>query len=182
MIPYTLTESDIQLLSNFSGALNAGRALLPPAARFGNIGIPAASDSSPTRNPSIKWSHADDLAALVDRAKGASDYPARLHADKVLTPGAKGYDLVLEPGVVHLFPCAGEGNGGGSQEDGGVGIRGGALSLDPVTGLPPDRVSLKQLPVPGGRAVYPVPVLGGELLGIMIMGDVSRMCRVDIRL
>lgn len=119
----------------------------------------------------------EEIAAQFD-----DDYPARLHADKVLTPGEKGHDLVLEPGVVHLFPCAGEGNGGGSQEEGGVGIRGGALSLDPVTGRPPDRVSLKQLPVPGGRAVYPVPVLGGELLGIMIMGDVSRMCRVDIRL
>lgn len=67
MSSYTLTDADVALLANFAGALNAGRAGLAPAERFGNTSIPAAPGV-----PSIKWSHADELADLVARASGAS--------------------------------------------------------------------------------------------------------------
>jgi hypothetical protein len=60
-----MTPADIQLISNLAGALNTGRALVPHAERFGNLGIPA------TEAPSVKWSHADELEELVKRAQGS---------------------------------------------------------------------------------------------------------------
>jgi hypothetical protein len=94
----------------------------------------------------------------------------------VLVPGAAPLDFSMPPNVVHLFTCAGAGNGSASQEEGGVGMAGGQFYSAPPA------VTMSQLPEQGGRAVFPVPVFGGDYLGIMILGDVSRRVRVDIRL
>lgn len=63
MKPYTLTPEDIKLIGDFAGALNAGRAHVAPAERFGNIQIPANPNQL-----SVKWSHADELQELYNRA------------------------------------------------------------------------------------------------------------------
>lgn len=74
---YTMSESDIQLISDFAGALNTGRAGLTPAARFGNLTAVAVEGT-----PSVKWSHADELEELVKRARGQAVPPG----SKVVLP------------------------------------------------------------------------------------------------
>lgn len=73
-MPYTVTieDDEAQLLTDLAGALDCGMRLQPfAAARFGNIGIPAASDSSPTTNPSLNWEHAQRLKNLAARVKNS---------------------------------------------------------------------------------------------------------------
>lgn len=109
MSNYVLTEADIAMLANFSGALNAGRELVQPAERFGNIGIPADPNSSPLHAPSLKWSHADDLAALVARAKGETPQQLAIRGTgpngeiEKLWIGQAGIDFTMQPGVVYAF-------------------------------------------------------------------------------
>ncbi len=72
-MPYTatLTDDEVQLLTDLAGALECGMRLQPQAARFGNIGIPAAPDSSPNVNPSLNWAHAQRLKDLATRIKSS---------------------------------------------------------------------------------------------------------------
>lgn len=93
-----------------------------------------------------------------------------------LTPGASPVVVTMQPNVCYLFGAGGDGNGSAAQPEGGVGIAGGVFRTSVV------EVTLDQLPEQGVKAIYPVPVRGGDDLGIMILGDVAREVRVDIRL
>lgn len=101
--PYVMTEADIQLIANFAGALNTGRAMVPPADRFGNIGIPAVAGS-----PSIKSSHADEFQELVMRAQQPAEPPSNIsYFDGPKEGKSRVEDIVFKPAMIHAM----KGNG-----------------------------------------------------------------------
>lgn len=121
MIPYTLTEADIILLSDVAGALNTGRIGLPIAARFGQLKTIADPN-----NPSIKWEHADQLTQLVYRIKNPLEPPqppiepppANVEYLGELTI-PNGIDIpMMEPGKDYVVKVLGPCRGAGRTADG----------------------------------------------------------------
>lgn len=105
MSSYVLTPEDIKLLANFAGALNFARqGISPPTERF---------------NASIKWSHADEIAALVVRAQNEPVVPPLLLSPSC-TPGATPRNQNFAPGTVYVVQAGGDGYASFSVSSGGM--------------------------------------------------------------